>query len=1036
MNINPGQRVRIKTAPDRIGVLTDDVQEIAGKKRWLVQFADGPQRIPERNLELVQENESLDDLIHKGNYGRASNLRAAITHARLTGRLADVIYSMESTNTEFYAYQFKPVLNFLDSPSNGILIADEVGLGKTIEAGLIWTELRARMDANRLLIICPAVLREKWAAELLHRFGVRADICNAGELLKKLKDNSKREGKLAVIASIQGIRPPRGWRTEDNSKKSNAAQLARFIDDESTLRELFDCVIIDEAHYLRNQESQTNKLAKLIRPATKYIVLLSATPIQLKSEDLFNLLNIIDGENFEFKRAFDDVLTANRPLMSLASILRSGKCTVEDLVDGLKNCIAHPLLGSSRQLMDLHDNPPKAEVLDEVNYRIRLANRLERVNLLGSIISRTRKRDVQVNRVTREPVAPIIEMNVVEREFYNAVTDGVRRYCQQYGLFEGFLLTIPQRQMCSSMPAAFRAWKRKANLYNDDIVYETTGGGINLDFSSIDIEDNKVGPLNQLLIDIIATVGSYEQLKQADSKYEVLVQLIRNYWKENRNCKIILFSFYRETLHYLHERLQKDGISSAVVMGGVDKEKILSEFRDESGPDILLTTEVLSEGVDLQYSSALINYDLPWNPMRVEQRIGRIDRIGQEKDRILIWNFFYKDTLDDRIYNRLFERLDIFKNSLGDMEAILGEKIRRLTFELLSHDLTPEQEIERIEQTTAAIANEKQNQEYLEDQAAGLAAHGDYVLNRVDAAREMRRYIDGVNLWGYIRDFFVKAYPGCSLVVKSTEPLHVAIDLSMDAKAALNSFIESNKFLNRTSLTNNISGQPITCYFNNNVDHGNKRYEVINQYHPLVRFVACQMKAEEFHPVVAIELLAKNIEIDFLGTYLVIAKRWSTSGAKTIERLVYRGINMSSEELISEIDAEKLITSGVSTGKEWLEVNSVIHADQALNLYHKFEDMLDTEFEEYCQEMKIENEDRVDFLISTLRGQVDRQIASRKEAIEKLKINNNERMIKLNKAQIRKIEENRDKRIIEFNQRRNISTEPRDVILGVINVRE
>ena len=165
--MQPGQRVRIKSAPDKIGVLTGEVQIVGGRKRWRVQFSDGSQRLPEKNLELVVENESIESLLNAGNFGSASNLRGAITHARLTGKLADVIYSMESTNTEFYAYQFKPVLNFLSSPSNGILIADEVGLGKTIEAGLIWSELRARENAKRLLIICPAVLREKWKKELL-----------------------------------------------------------------------------------------------------------------------------------------------------------------------------------------------------------------------------------------------------------------------------------------------------------------------------------------------------------------------------------------------------------------------------------------------------------------------------------------------------------------------------------------------------------------------------------------------------------------------------------------------------------------------------------------------------------------------------------------------------------------------------------------------------------------------------------------------------------------------------------------------------
>ena len=113
------------------------------------------------------------DLLERGRFGRISDLRRNLTFIQLSGRLANVVYSMDATNTDFLAYQYKPVLNFLDSPSNGILIADEVGLGKTIEAGLIWTELRARDDAcRRLVVVCPAMLRDKWSLELEGKFGI------------------------------------------------------------------------------------------------------------------------------------------------------------------------------------------------------------------------------------------------------------------------------------------------------------------------------------------------------------------------------------------------------------------------------------------------------------------------------------------------------------------------------------------------------------------------------------------------------------------------------------------------------------------------------------------------------------------------------------------------------------------------------------------------------------------------------------------------------------------------------------------------
>ncbi len=164
------------------------------------------------------------DLFKQGKFGRARDLRGAITHIRLSGRLADLIYSMETTNTDFYPYQFKPVLNFLDSPSRGILIADEVGLGKTIEAGLIWTELRSRYDTRRLMVLCPAMLREKWKLELQRRFGMSASIMDTGDVLQTLKEY--RAGNLsefAIVASMQGLRPNEGgkmmkaWQTNPQS---------------------------------------------------------------------------------------------------------------------------------------------------------------------------------------------------------------------------------------------------------------------------------------------------------------------------------------------------------------------------------------------------------------------------------------------------------------------------------------------------------------------------------------------------------------------------------------------------------------------------------------------------------------------------------------------------------------------------------------------------------------------------------------------------------------------------------------------------
>ena len=1028
--MHSGYRVRIKSAPDRIGVLVGEPQVNGERKRWTVQFPDKRQSFPENNLELVEDSEKIEDLIESGNYGGAKNLRGAIIHARLTGRLADVVYSMESTNTDYYAYQFKPVLNFLRSPSNGILIADEVGLGKTIEAGLIWTELRARHDSRRLLVICPAHLCDKWVKELSLRFGIRAERQDAGQLLSSLKQSLGSRESFVAVASLQSLRPPKDWENSEVDKKS--ALLARYIDDNTELESLFDCVIIDEAHYMRNPASQTHALGRSMRSAAKYIVLLSATPIQLKSDDLFHLLNIIDRENFEFKGAFDNVLEANKPIMALTDILRRPTCTVAALGQYVEQCLSHRLLKSNRQLVDILANLPSQTQLDNVNFRAKLANRMERINLLGSVLNRTLKRDVKEQKVLRKPIALQIEMTKIERTFYENVTDSVRSYCHSYGLFEGFILTIPQRQMCSSMPAALRSWERaEVNFDEEDMsVSELEGGSKDVDKSKL---TRKSGPLINELAQIGNQLGSYDELRKNDSKYGALIANLQKYWAQYPNNKIIVFSFYRETLKYLNERLTEDGIRSVLIMGGMGnkKQKLVQDFKESNDVNILLASEVLSEGVDLQFSSTLINYDLPWNPMKIEQRIGRIDRIGQKEDSILIWNLFYSDTLDDRIYHRLFDRLGIFEQAFGVYEAILGDKLKNLQTHLLTHPLSPSEEQEQIDQTCMALATEKQNQDELESNAAGLMAHGDYVLNEVAAAKQMGRFIDGDSLWIYVRDFIKRNYPGTVLVQTNHDPVTIDIELDTNLKVELMAYIDKTKVSHGTKLSAATFGKPISCIFKNNVTSSGNSSEIINHQHPLVRYISSNTQISDFHQTVAISINKRDCCEVSAGIYMIVAKHWSTSGAKTTEQIVYRGIDFETKLPIEDIASEAIVMSALSFGEDWLGSRAHINACDAAKLYSILEDSLDDSFEEYCSQMSLENADNIELLITTSNSHFDHQIANKKNSIGTLRQKNNHNMVPLFDAQIRKLEEKKQMKKIGYEKKLNIKSEPKDLFCGI-----
>ena len=215
----PGTLVRLRGDPHQFGSYLS-VLEQAGRTFAKVQFPGGIRRIPLDQLEPVPAaTEEPIDLLRDCRLSTPDRLRQVLTHVRLTGRLADIIYSMEASNTEFHAHQFKPVLKILGSPTDGLLIADEVGLGKTIEAGLIWIELKARFDYTRLLVVCPKVLCSKWRSELTKKFAIDARVVGAGELLELLSDREKSVRGFAAICSLQSLQPPRGWDEEGSPTK-------------------------------------------------------------------------------------------------------------------------------------------------------------------------------------------------------------------------------------------------------------------------------------------------------------------------------------------------------------------------------------------------------------------------------------------------------------------------------------------------------------------------------------------------------------------------------------------------------------------------------------------------------------------------------------------------------------------------------------------------------------------------------------------------------------------------------------------------
>ena len=987
--MKPGDKVRKKANPSRVGVLTGETSGSSARLRYLVVFSDGEEFVLGESLEVVSGKSTQDpfDCIKQGRFGRVPDLRGAITFYRLSGKLANLIYSLNTTNTQFLPYQFKPVMQFLDSPSNGLLIADEVGLGKTIEAGLIWTELRARQDARRMLVVCPAMLRDKWKMELANRFGVSAHIVDASDLLGHLQEVKKNpQASFALIVSMQGVRPSSKWDDDDQPSMSSSAQLARFLKETELDDPLLDLVVIDEAHYLRNQTTKTHLFGTLLRPVTLSMVMLSATPIQLKSTDLFNLLHLLDEDAFPFEGSFDMVLRMNEPVVRLRDRILAGQVDREEFVQTIQEISQLSYYRRSQQIKYFLESPPANDRLASPKGRSELGDMLDRLNPLSKVVSRTLKRDVTEGRVQREALVIRAEMSEVESAFYNAVTDKVREYCSLMDVSEGFMLTIPQRQISSSMAAACKGWLGRMaeavpdseQLYELDVVEDAEPVKTK---KTKEQPKKNMGDLLSELVSISREVGNVVELRKHDSKYRELVMSLKRYWKANPTKKVVLFAFYKNTLHYLAERLHEDGVDSVVLHGGMDKQQALKTFEDPTGPNILLSSEVASEGVDLQFSSLLINYDLPWNPSKIEQRIGRIDRIGQEAPKILIWNFIYAETVDDRVYSRLLQRLNIFERALGSMEMILGDEIRSLSYELLSHHLTAEQEQERIDKARVAIENVNRMHEKLEAEASNLIAHGDFIQNKVKAAKELGRYIRGNDLLAYVQDFIGAGYPGSRLLSDPKEPEHFRFDLSADARLDFTAFVQKHYLQGKTGL---LSASPPKLLFENRLGKSVLGIERVTQDHPLIRFISSQMlergSNSTYFPVSACKVSMLDPRFQ-PGVYVYALARWTLSGSRDVERLEYVAKRLTDGVLLDGDLAEWLVNKAAHDGADWLGAAGEIDLAQAAATQDECRAELEENFIGYRDAYGREDVDRIQQMIRFLEVHLERKRRNLQERI-------------------------------------------------------
>ena len=1022
MNFDPGQQV-IYEYDNRVGIITG----LRRGDRWQVKFSDGENMyIPENKL-IVINDDDMFSAFSAGRFRGIDDLKRIMYKYRLSGELTNILYSMSNRATRFMPHQFIPVIKFLESYSDRLLIADEVGLGKTIESMYIWEELRARKSAKRLLIVVPAILRFKWKMDLKQYFDIDAQIVNAqntdtaSSLMDYIQDSIiyPQKENFELIISLEGLR------TAENVKE--------LLRQNRDVRKIFDLVIIDEAHYLRNSSTKSFETGELLRDVSDGYLLLSATPIQTGSENFFNLIRLLSDEEFHNKDTFEWQLRENYPLVRLASAIdeNDDAATVKRL---LNDMISKTVFRKDEDIVELSQTIDS--VMASTQRRIEAVSKIRGKYFYDRFVTRTRKRDVIENRTERKAASINYPLSDIESYFYDRVTSYLKSQSDREKVFNNFSLIMRQRQMASCMPAALQSWRASAD--RDSFTDED-------DSIFTDVEMKSTSSFQPIHMPYFEEI-ELSDLIEHDIKFRHVLRMIQSLLQDNPNEKIVIFSFFRGTVEYLLRQLARAGIRSTMIIGGLkDSEKTerLLDFRDKN-INVLVSTEVGSEGIDLQFAKYEINYDLPWNPMRLEQRIGRLDRIGQESPNIYILNAFCKDTIEDRILSRLYERIKVFKDSIGDLEEILGEVIQNLELDVFLNDYQTEEDVNRKAlQVEQAIINKQRINQNLEMKSGMLSVYQDFVLKNIQMAHDNFRRITAEELMFTVQDFLNGRFPG-STVIRTRAQDSANIRLSSQAADGLMNYIRSTDRQINTTLCN--PRQETACCFSSRggTEQGRRTYqEIIDINHPLVKWIVSTIKADNLitSSCSAVQI-SRKILPDALniktGIYTFYIQQWTADGARKLNELRYF-VNKSSDfKQISSGKAENLITATVLNGDSY-DVNalSAEELDLAIDAVNQLIEEAWSQFESFETTHQAQNNDLIKKQEQYLRRTTEKKIEGFYETIYQLRSKSKEaRVIRMWEGRIKHAQEDMEDNIKRLNTKFNCPITCSDVAVGILVVKE
>lgn len=633
-----------------------------------------------------------------------------------------IVYSLNAARIDCVSYQFRPVLKLIRAERPRLLIADGVGVGKTIEAGLVLKELQARTDVQRVLVICPKPLitERKWESEM-KRFDERF-IPLDGDKLRYCVNETELDGvwpdqyaKAILPYSLLDEDMLFGSRDGARRRRKGLLDLSPFP--------RFDLVIVDEAQHVRNPETFAHRCVRLFCENADAAVFLTATPLEMSSNDLYVLLNLLRPDLVRDFHTFEVMTAPNPAINAAAAIARSARDGWQAEARALLERAAGTLWGA----LTIQSDPVFAAVVETLQKlevtqpeRVGCIRQIEQLHTLSSIINRTRRRDIG-DFTVRKPDTRIVEFTAAQRKLHDDLlaTQALILTVLHPIANVKFLMTMIRRQAASCLYGLVPLLREILTRRLSEL------SGIEADAPELDTSTTIDSLIEAKIADVLRQA---EALDPYDPKLEALKKVVMEK-VALPNRRLMVFSSFRHTLAYLLEGLEREGVRVGLVHGDVpDEERIEMRRRFElegehpEAIDVLLFSEVGSEGLDYQFCDCIVNYDLPWNPMRIEQRIGRIDRRGQTSEKVRIVNIITPGTVDADIYERCLLRIGIFDREIGASDEILGQITKELQSIAEDFTLTDDERREKLQQLADNQVGLIREQRELEDRQAELFA--------------------------------------------------------------------------------------------------------------------------------------------------------------------------------------------------------------------------------------------------------------------------------------------------------------------------